>query len=52
MSIDRQQLETDALNAVDAEYYYELVDTISEMDDERLEAIIAQAKGAPPKPSM
>lgn len=41
MGVDREELERQALEAVSAEYYYELLDCISEADDAFLKNIIA-----------
>lgn len=47
MSVDRKDLEKQALKAVSAEDYYELCDNMDTATDEELELIIATNGGAP-----
>ncbi len=44
MSVDREQLEKQALAAVSADDYYELCDYLDMTTDEELEMIIADAE--------
>lgn len=52
MGTDRKQLEKEALEAVLADDYYELCDSMDSTPDEELEKIISDAVNQSPGPSL